>query len=128
KALFRGETVTHRGRVDVIEARLYSRPVQPVPLYAAAVSAQTAKFVAPWADGLLTVGGKVEDVRPVIEAFREHGGAGKPVVLQAALCWAHSDAEALAMAMDQWAARVVSGEVAWDLRRPADFDETGKLV
>ena len=128
KALFGGETVTHRGRVQVIEAKLYSRPHQPVPLYAAAVSPETARFVAPWADGLLTVGGKVDDVRPVVEAFREHGGADKPVVLQAALSWAENDAEALAMAMDQWASRVVAGEVAWDLRRPADFDETGKLV
>jgi probable non-F420 flavinoid oxidoreductase len=128
KALFAGETVTHRGRVDVIEAKLYSRPVRSVPLYAAAVSVPTAKLVAPWADGLLTVGGKVEDVRSVVNAFRDHGGSDKPVVLQAALSWAKSDEEALAMAMDQWRSRVIGGEVTWDLRRPADFDETGKLV
>ncbi len=99
-----------------------------MPLYAAAVSAETAKFVAPWADGLLTVGGNVENVRQVIDAFRQNGGARKPVVIQAALSWAESDDAALAMAMGQWASHVVSGEVAWDLRRPADFYETGKLV
>lgn len=128
KALFAGETVTHRGRVTVMEAKLYSRPPAPVPLYAAATSPQTARFVARWADGLLTTGGKLEDVRRVVEAFREHGGAGKPVVLQAALCWAPTDDEAIAMAMEQWRSRVVAGEVAWDLRRPTDFDMTGKLV
>jgi G6PDH family F420-dependent oxidoreductase len=128
KGLFDGETVTHRGRVDVIEAKLYTRPASSIPLYAAAVSVETAKFVAPWADGLLTVGGRLEDVRPVIDAFRENGGSEKPVVLQAALSWAQSDEEALALAMDQWASRVVAGEVAWDLRRPSDFDATGKLV
>lgn len=128
KALFSGQTVTHHGRVEVIEAKLYSRPTRPIPLYAAAVSVETAKFVAPWADGLLTVGGKLKDVRPIVDAFREHGGGDKPVVVQAALSWAPTDAEALALAMDQWASRVVAGEAAWDLRRPADFDETGKLV
>lgn len=128
KALFAGETVTHRGRVDVIEARLYSRPTQTVPLYAAAVSAETAKFVAPWADGLLTIGGKLEDTRRVVDAFRENGGGGKPIILQSALSWAETEEEAIAMAMEQWSSHVVAGEVAWDLRRPADFDETAKLV
>lgn len=100
KALFGGETVTHRGRVKVIEAKLYSRPARPIPLYAAAVSVETAKFVAPWADGLLTVSGKLEDVRRVVDAFRENGGAGKPVIQQAALSWAQTDAEAIALALD----------------------------
>lgn len=129
RALFAGETVTHRGRIDVIEAKLWSRPERPVPLYGAAVSAETARLVAPWVDGLLTVGGhRPDDVRRVLDAFREHGGEGKPVVLQAALCWAPGDDEAMALAMDQWGSRVIAGEAAWDLRRPADFDATAKLV
>lgn len=128
KQLFSGETVTHRGRITVIDAKLFSRPAQPIPLYAAAVSAETAKFVAPWADGLLTIGGRLDETRRVVDAFRDHGGGDKPVILQCALSWADTDEEALAMAMDQWRSRVVAGEAAWDLRRPADFDETGKLV
>lgn len=128
KALFAGETVTHRGRVTVVEAKLYSRPAEMVPLLAAAVSAETAGEVAGWADGLLTVGGKLEDTRRVVEAFRENGGAGKPIILQSALSWAETDEQALAMAMEQWSSHVVGGEVAWDLRRPADFDQTGMLV
>lgn len=36
RALFDGETVTHRGRVTVVEAKLYSRPPHPVPIYGAA--------------------------------------------------------------------------------------------
>jgi coenzyme F420-dependent glucose-6-phosphate dehydrogenase len=33
RALMAGETVTHRGRIRVLEARLYSRPDQRVPLF-----------------------------------------------------------------------------------------------
>jgi len=47
RALFDGETVTHRGRVTVVEAKLYSRPQRPVPLFGAAVTSATAAFCGP---------------------------------------------------------------------------------
>lgn len=128
RALFNGETVTHRGRVTVCEAKLYTRPAQPVPLYGAAVTAETARFIGQWADGLLTVGGDVSAVRRVVGAFREAGGEGKPVVLQAAFCWAPDEAEAFRQAMEQWRVCVIGGEVNWDLRRPADFERVGSAV
>jgi probable non-F420 flavinoid oxidoreductase len=129
RALFAGETVTHRGRVTVVEAKLWSRPKQPVPLYGAAVTSETARWASRWADGLLTTGGhKTEDVRKVIDAFRESGSEGKPVVVQAALSWAPSAAEAEAEAVHQWSSVAVGGEAAWDLRRPQDFDHVSRLV
>ena len=121
RALLNGEEVTHRGRVTVVEARLYSLPNERPLIFGAAVTPDTARQVATWADGLLTVGGEADNVRKVVDAFREHGGAEKPVKIQHGLSFA-SDAEAaLANARDQWAAAIVGGEVQWDLRRPADF-------
>jgi len=128
RALFAGETVTHRGRVTVIEAKLYSRPARPVPLYGAAVSEETARFCGGWADGLLTVSGDLDSVRRVIAAFRDGGGEHKPVVLQAAFCWADDEADAMRYAMDQWRACLIGGEVNWDLRRPADFDLASETI
>jgi probable non-F420 flavinoid oxidoreductase len=129
RAQFAGETVTHRGRVTVVEARLWSRPARPVPLYMAAVSPATARLAGAWADGLLTTAShEIADVRKVLEAFREGGGEGKPVVLQAALSWAATDGEAVREALDQWPSALVGGEAAWDLRRPADFDEVTKAA
>src|SRR5919199_2402284 len=55
RALLAGEVVTHRGRVTVVEAKLYSRPERPPPLLGAAVTEATAEQVGAWADGLLTV-------------------------------------------------------------------------
>jgi G6PDH family F420-dependent oxidoreductase len=49
RRLFAGETVTHRGRITVVEARLYTRPISPVPLYGAAVTAKTAALAGSWA-------------------------------------------------------------------------------
>lgn len=129
RALFAGETVTHRGRVTVVEAKLYSRPKRPVPIYGAAVSAETAHWVGGWADGLLsTAGDDPVAVQKVLDAFRSGGGEGKPVILQAALSWARSEEEALAAALDQWSSCALGGEVAWDLRRPADFDLATKAI
>ena len=128
RALFAGETVTHRGQVTVVEAKLYSRPAKPIPLFGAAVTPATAAFCGSWADGLLTLGGDVETVREVVAAFRDNGGAGKPVHIQHSLSWAPTEAEAVREALDQWAPLGAGGDVNWDLRRPQDFDLVAKLV
>ncbi len=128
RALFAGDMVTHRGRVTVVEARLYSRPAQPVRLYGAAVTTDTAAFVGRWADGLLTTGGDIAQVRKVVEAFRENGGEGKPVHIQHALSWAADEDAALAAAKDQWSAVAAGGDVSWELRHPKDFDLVGALA
>jgi coenzyme F420-dependent glucose-6-phosphate dehydrogenase len=128
RALFAGETVTHRGRVTVVEAKLYSRPSRPVPLIGAAMSENTARWCGAWADGLLTSGGKPEAVKPLIEAFRRGGGEGKPIYLQTAVCWAPTAGEAMHQALDQWGPVAAGGEVNWDLRRPADFDLVSRMV
>ena len=44
RALFAGEEVTHRGRVVVDRARLWTRPAEPPPLIGAAVSEATARW------------------------------------------------------------------------------------
>lgn len=123
RALFNGEEVTHRGRITVIEAKLYSRPERAVPLFGAAVSKESAAFVASWADGLLTTSGAdLKATKEVIAAFREVAGDDKPIYLQHALSWAESEDKAFEHALDQWAPVSIGGEVNWDLRRPSDFD------
>lgn len=127
RRLLSGEEVTHRGRTTTIEARLYSLPETPVPLLGAAVTERTAANIATWADGLLTVGGPPGDVGRVITAYRDAGGRG-PIHVQQGLSWAPSQDEAVAQALEQWGPVIVGGEVAWDLRRPADFDQVARFV
>src|SRR5688572_16088344 len=83
RALWAGETVTRRGKVRVEEARVYSRPAEPPPLLGAATTPETAEWVGGWADGLLTVSADPPALREVVNAFRQAGGAGKPMYLQA---------------------------------------------
>ena len=128
RALLAGETVTHRGRVSAVNAKLYSRPAQPPPLLGAAVTEATAEAVGAWADGLLTVSAEPEQMRKVIEAFRRGGGAGKRLVVQVGLNWAPTEAEALAGAHEQWRTNVIGGEVNWELRTPEEFDAATRFV
>jgi probable non-F420 flavinoid oxidoreductase len=128
KSLFSGETVTHRGRVTVVEAKLYSRPEQPPMLVGAAVTEATAEWLGGWADALITVQAKGDQLSRVVEAFRKGGGAGKPVFLQVAISWAPTEREAEEEALHQWSANAAGGEVSWDLRRPNDFDTIARFV
>jgi coenzyme F420-dependent glucose-6-phosphate dehydrogenase len=128
RALLRGETVTHRGRVTLVGGRLYSLPERPPLLLGAAVTEATAEFVGGWADGLLTVSAKPDMVRRVADAFRRGGGEGKPMLMQVGLNWAPTEDEALRGAHEQWRTNVLGGEVNWELRSPEDFDTAARFV
>ncbi len=128
RALWQGETVTHRGLVTVEEAKVYSLPSTPPLLLGAAVTAPTAAWMAPWVDGLITAGRGDDALREVADAFREHGGEGKPLFVQAKHCWAESDREALRLAHEQWQTNVFASDVLTELRTPAQFEHAARLV
>jgi probable non-F420 flavinoid oxidoreductase len=128
RALLNGETVSHYGAVTAVDCKLYSLPKSPPLLLGAAVTEATAEFVGRWADGLLTVSAKPDQVRKVIEAFRRGGGEGKPLFMQVGLNWAPSEDEALQSAHEQWRYNVLGGEVNWELRSPNDFDTATRFV
>jgi coenzyme F420-dependent glucose-6-phosphate dehydrogenase len=122
RALWAGETVTLRGHTITTDARLYSRAAQPPLVFGAALSAETARWVGTWADGLITVAGPRSGMKEVVDAFRETAGQAKPMCLQVALSFAPSDREATQAALDQWRHCGLDGDQLADLRTPAAFD------
>jgi coenzyme F420-dependent glucose-6-phosphate dehydrogenase len=128
RALWAGETVTHRGLVHVEEARLYTRPARPPLLVGAAVTPETARWMAPWVDGLITVSKPRDEAQRMIEAFRNHGGDGKPLFLKAGLSWGETDAMALQNAFEGWSTPHFSNALLTELRTPAQFDEAARHV
>ncbi|MFE6966613.1 TIGR03885 family FMN-dependent LLM class oxidoreductase [Agromyces sp. NPDC057679] len=119
--LLAGEEVSADGLVRVDRARVWSLPAEPAPLFAAAVSPDTARAAAGWADGVITVDQPREALREFIDAYRGSGGRG-PVAVQVHLSWASTDDEALAIAHEQWRQSLVPAHLAWELDRPEDFD------
>lgn len=121
RRLHAGEEVTHHGLVTVEQARLWDVPEIKPPLIAPAVSVETARRGAAWADGLVTVNQPPNKLRDVLSAYRDAGGRGK-AVLQVHLSWAPTEQAALATAMDQWRSNVFSPPIPWDLPGAAHFD------
>jgi coenzyme F420-dependent glucose-6-phosphate dehydrogenase len=128
RALWAGETVTHRGLLVVEEAKLYDRPKTPPKIVGAALSPETAEWMGEWADGLITVVGPRESMRETVDAFRRGGGEGKPIYLQAQLSLARTEEDALRGAWEQWRTVKLPSPVLSDLRTPAQFDAIGEGV
>lgn len=128
RSLLNGELVTHNGLICVKEAKLYTLPAVSPPLMVAALSERTAAWAGAWADGLITVDKEEKELKKVVAAFRDNGGAGKPVFVQVAFSYAASEQEALEAAYDQWRTNFFAPEVLNDLSRPTQFDAIADYV
>jgi coenzyme F420-dependent glucose-6-phosphate dehydrogenase len=128
RALWSGETVSHDGLVRLRSARVYTTASRSPALLGAAVSEGTARWVGSWADGMVTVNQPHETLRRVVDAFREGGGADKPVHLQYHLSWAPTGAEAAFHAHDQWRHSALGADLNWDLEMPEQFDAATATV
>jgi probable non-F420 flavinoid oxidoreductase len=128
RSLWAGETASVRGLVSAEHARLYVRPQAPPRVLAAALSPETARWAATWADGLITVAGPTDSMHAVVNAFRAGGGAGKPTFLQVALSFAPSEEQATTAAMDQWRHAALPRESLSDLATPDAFDAAAASI
>ncbi|MFW6359410.1 MAG: TIGR03885 family FMN-dependent LLM class oxidoreductase [Chroococcales cyanobacterium] len=128
RALLAGETVTHYGRVNVEEAKLYTRPKTPPRLIGAAVTAETAEWVGSWADGLVTISRPPEDLVKVVEAFYRGGGEGKPMYLKVQLSYASTEQEARQGAYEQWRTNIFHSDVLSELSTPEQFEAAAQYI
>ena len=128
RALLAGECVQHQGEVTASQARLYTLPAQQPKLFAAAITSETAAWAGSWADGLITVYQGEGRMEETVAAFRNFGGEGKPVFLQAQHAFAPTYEEALEEAVREWRQCVVSNSVITDLRFPEQIDEASALA
>ena len=128
RALLRGEEVTVDDLVRVDRARLWTLPAKPPDLIGAALSVETARWCGGWADGLITVARPPEELRRLIDAFRDGGGAGKPVRVQVKVAWAPTEDDALAGAYDQWRTNVLDPTLMADLERVEQFEAAAAYV
>ncbi len=128
KALLDGEEVSHHGLVTVDRARVWSLPEKRPQLMGAAVSAETARVVGGWADGLITVNQPLDVLRRVLESYREGGGEEGTAHLQVHLSWDDSEEKARQIAHDQWRSNVFPSPIAWNLETPAQFDAAARFV
>lgn len=128
RALWAGESVTHRGLVHVEEAKLYTLPKKTPLLVGAAISETTAEWLGGWADALLTTSRPLDDLKKMVEAFHRGGGEGKPLYLKSGLSYAPTQEKARLQAHQQWRSVAFAPDLLAELRTPAEFDSAGKHV
>jgi coenzyme F420-dependent glucose-6-phosphate dehydrogenase len=125
RLLWEGGNKSHRGRYFTVEnARLYTLPQEPPPLYVAAGGVKMAEFAARIGDGVITAG----DEQPVIKAFNSAGGRKKPKYSQFTVCWAKTEKEARRIAHEWWPIAALPWSLLSELAIPRYFEEAAENV
>ncbi|MEH3153908.1 MAG: TIGR03557 family F420-dependent LLM class oxidoreductase [Gordonia paraffinivorans] len=125
RLLQEGREVSHHGEFyEVQDARLYTLPENPTPIYVSAFGPQAAEVAGRIGDGLVTAMADTE----LIQAFRDAGGAGKPIQAGTKVAWGPDADAALDLAHRLWANEQLPGQLGQTLPRPQDFEAAMSLV
>jgi coenzyme F420-dependent glucose-6-phosphate dehydrogenase len=128
RALWKGEKVSHHGRIHVEEAVLYTRPRKPILLVGAAITPATAGWAASWADALITTSQPLKQLEQVVHAWKEKGGEHKPMILKVQLSYGRTMEEARQGAFEQWKTNVFGSSMQAELRSPEQFEQAALHV
>ncbi len=125
RLLHKGNEISHHGKFyEVQEARIYTLPDKPVPIYVSGFGPQGAALAGRIGDGFCIVSPE-EDL---VKAFREAGGGDKPVQAGTKVSWDRDADNALKVAHQLWPNDALPGQSAQILPRPKDFEAVGSLV
>jgi G6PDH family F420-dependent oxidoreductase len=124
RELHKGGDVTHHGEHYTVQnARIYTRPDQPIPIYVSAFGPVAAKLAGRIGDGFSTV---MPDAA-LVDAYRDAGGSG-PIQGGFKVCHAPTVDEAVHTAHRLWPNEQLPGELAQILPTPRHFEQASTLV
>jgi G6PDH family F420-dependent oxidoreductase len=124
RSLWTGETVDHEGDFYVVEnARLFSKPPEPLRVVWAASGQRSAELAGALADGLWAT----SPSRETVDAYRNAGGAGD-VIGQLTVCFGRDREKAIDTALEIWPNAGVPGQLSQDLPTYTHFEQAAQLV
>ncbi|MFI6986327.1 TIGR03557 family F420-dependent LLM class oxidoreductase [Embleya sp. NPDC050154] len=125
RKLFTGRLINHRGRHYTVDnARLYTAPEAPLPIYVSGFGPNAAELAGRIGDGFVTMTPDTDLVR----AFRAGGGLDKPVIGGVKVCWGTDRDKAVDTVHRLWPNELLPGELAQILPTPAHFEQAAELV
>ncbi|HZC72568.1 MAG TPA: TIGR03557 family F420-dependent LLM class oxidoreductase [Jatrophihabitans sp.] len=125
RTLWKGEYVDHHGEYYTVEnARIYTLPDGPIPIYVSAFGPKAADVAGRIGDGFVTT----SPDKQIISQFRDSGGAGKPISAGYKVCWGGDDDVCIDTAHRLWGNSGLPGELAQVLPSPAHFEQATTLV
>jgi G6PDH family F420-dependent oxidoreductase len=124
RRLWTGEVVTRRGEHYVVDqARIYTRPDQPVPVYVSAFGPKALDVAARIGDGFINT----TDDPDLVREFKDKSG-GKPCQGGVKVAWADTEDEGIDHAHRLWANSGLPGELSQVLPSPQHFEQASQLV
>ncbi|WP_136717702.1 TIGR03557 family F420-dependent LLM class oxidoreductase [Halorientalis salina] len=124
RALWRGDEITHHGRHYTVEnAKLFTLPEEPPPVYVSAYGPKAATLAGDIGDGFYTVGPQ----ESALERYREVGGEG-PAYAQMTISYAETAEEAVRSAHERWPNVGLPGELSSELATPVHFRQASQQV
>ncbi|WP_433544171.1 LLM class F420-dependent oxidoreductase (plasmid) [Streptomyces sp. CA-294286] len=125
RRLFTGEQITHRGtHYTVQNARLYTLPDEPPPLYVSGFGPKAAELAGRVGDGFVTMMPDAD----LVDRFRDAGGGSKPVLGGLKVCWGTDRSQAVKTVHRLWPNEQLPGELPQVLPTPAHFEQATQLV
>jgi G6PDH family F420-dependent oxidoreductase len=120
RALWEGEYVTHHGEhYSVEDAKLYTLPDEPVPLYLAVSGEESVKLALDRADGMVAVEPDAELTAPF---------EGRPRIGQIAMSVHEDEQEALRLAHERFRFAAQGWKVMAELPNPINFEAATEPV
>ncbi|MBE1583522.1 LLM class F420-dependent oxidoreductase [Nonomuraea angiospora] len=125
RRLWSGELTTHRGKhYSVDNARLYTLPDQPPPVYISGFGNKSVQLAGRIGDGYICTGPAAD----LVKLFRESGGAGKPTQGGLKVCHADDEAAARKTVHRLWPTEGLKGEASQLLPLPRHFEQLAEMV
>ena len=124
RLLWSGNTVSHRGKYYTVDdARLYTVPDEPPPVYVSGFGPKATELAARIGDGYITTTPDEE----LLALFREKSG-GKRAQGGVKVAWAPTEDEGVEIAHRLWANSGLPGELSQVLPSPKHFEQASTLV
>jgi len=125
RLLWQGGEQSHRGLYFTVDqARIYTLPPEPPPIYLAASNEKSAELAGAECDGLISTAPEAE----IIRAFSGAGGKRKPRYGQVTVCFAGSETEARHIAHEWWPTSALEGNLTAEVKTPGLFEHAVKRV
>lgn len=136
RQLWTGEKVTFEGEhYQTRDAKLYTPPREPIPLYISSLVPESAGFAGEYGDGLVTAGG--EEPKTYREMFKAFAAGAKkagknparmPRMIELAVAFTDDEEKAIECRKAYWAGTYVPAMFTERIHTPALSEKNGKVV
>jgi len=125
RLLWEGGNKRHYGKYYTVEnARLYTLPDAPPPIYMSAFGPKSIEVAARIADGYVGTAPEPD----LLSSFSEKAGDDKPKLGEMKVCWHEDESEARRTIHRLWPNMGLPGELAQELATPKHFEQASSLV